>query len=97
MLRFAWRKKSTATTILQPELFWGTPGAYVRQGQLQGFMNQLGHISGVETPTPTAPLEDDDNVLAEALKSQVLDSSRKKCLSSQEYEDSDEEIEDDLE
>ena len=102
MLRFAWRKKSTATTILQPELgmpYWGTPGAYVRQGQLQGFMNQLGHISGVETPTPTTapPREDDDNVLAEALKSQVLDSSRKKCLSSQEYEDSDEEIEDDLE
>ncbi|KAN0069130.1 hypothetical protein V8E54_012759 [Elaphomyces granulatus] len=98
MLRFAWRKKDT--TILQPELgmpYWGTPGAYVRQGQLQGFINQLGHISGVETPTPTTAPEDDDNVLAEALKSQVLDSSGRKCLSSQEYEDSDEEIEDELE
>src|ERR1700723_3052949 len=54
MLRFAWRKKDTTTTILQPELgmpYWRTPGAYMRQGQLQEFINQLGHISGVETPT----------------------------------------------
>ena len=69
----------------------------MRQGQLQGFINQLGHNSGVETPTPTTAPEDDDNVLAEALKLQVLDSSRRKYLSSQEYEDSDEEIEDELE